>query len=251
MAKKTKVIDINTKEVVEEVESTELNQEAQGHLEGHVDESGPQGEMGIPMPKLDADQRAILISEYNRNNDGVAAIDESVLETTLEYQEECKKDFERVVEEANNMKFVIADAESAVETAVFLADWNANKNHWHRAYWKGVIKFNEFIEEQIAKLENNEVAELVFDYAALVFCYNCMMNPQGVGLEAALEMEKIDDQYNAILNVIGDYIDKLRLYDIKSKLYQERWGLACNGFKMDILIDKLEDFANVDMTQRQ
>ena len=247
MAKKTKVIDINTKEAVEEVESTELNQESQGH----VDESGPQGEMGIPMPKLDADQRAILISEYNRNNDGVAAIDESVLETTPEYQEECKKDFERVVEEANNMKFVIADAESAVETAVFLADWNANKNHWHRAYWKGVIKFNEFIEEQIAKLENNEIAELEFDYAALVFFYNCMMNPQGVGLEAALEMEKVDDQYNAILNVIGDYIDKLRLYDIKSKLYQERWGLACNGFKMDILIDKLEDFANVDMTQRQ
>ena len=141
MAKKTKVIDINTKEAVEEVESTELNQESQGH----VDESG----MGTPtpMPKLDADQRAILISEYNRNNDGVAAIDESVLETTPEYQEECKKDFECVVEEANNMKCVIADAESAVETAVFLADWNANKNHWHRAYWKGVIKFNEFIEE--------------------------------------------------------------------------------------------------------
>ena len=146
---------------------------------------------------------------------------------------------------------MIADKDKAMETAVFVADWNANKNHWHRAYWKGVIKFNEFIEEKIDLLEKGEIETLEFDYPALIFLYQSMMSPQGIGLLEAQEMEAIDEQYNAILDVLGTYVDQLQNYDKKAKLYQERWGLACNGFKMNILIEDIEDFANVDLSQRQ
>ena len=77
------------------------------------------------------------------------------------------------------------------------------------------------------------------------------MSPQGIGLLEAQEMEAIDEQYNAILDVLGTYVDQLQNYNKKAKLYQERWGLACNGFKMNILIEDIEDFANVDLSQRQ
>lgn len=206
---------------------------------------------GVPkLPKMNDDQKAALINQYNTTNEGVCEITESLDEVDEEYAKQCKEEFEAVVKEANEMKFLIADKDKALETANFLAEWNANKNHWERAYWRGVIKFNEFIEDKIDKLEKKEIEVLEMDYPALIFIHQSMMRPSGVGLLEAQEMAAIDDQYNAILDVIGGYVDKIALYDKKAKLYQERWGLACNGFKMNILISDLEDFAKVNTSQQ-
>lgn len=249
--KKSKIIDFNSKKEVDEIEVVDNIQVSESVEATETQEVSEEDEVRQQIQKLNPDQKKVLIAEYNRNNEGVCEIEDTDEPVSEEWIESCKKDFEAVVEEANNIPFVIADKDKAMETAVFVADWNANKNHWHRAYWKGVIKFNEFIEEKIDLLEKGEIETLEFDYPALIFLYQSMMSPQGIGLLEAQEMEAIDEQYNAILDVLGTYVDQLQNYDKKAKLYQERWGLACNGFKMNILIEDIEDFANVDLSQRQ
>lgn len=209
-----------------------------------------QEEMQKQILKMKPEERKQLIAEYNKNNAGICEIEDIEGLLSEDYVNETKKDFEDVVKEANGLTYTIADKEKALETAKFLKSWNAEKNEWHRAYWKGVIKFDEFITEQIKELEEDKEKSLVFDYNALIFLYQTMMQPSGVGLEAAKAMEAIDDQYNSVLNTIGSYVDKLSLYDKKAKLFQERWGLACNGFKMNVLVKNLEDYANVDLTNR-
>ena len=65
-----------------------------------------------------------------------------------------------------------------------------------------------------------------------------MMKPCGLGLASAKKMQSIDEEYNKILNTIGDLkgdTDKQQ-FEIKKK--QEVWAAACAGFKLRYLTDE-------------
>ena len=145
-------------------------------------------------------QRAALIKEYNQNN-STSKIIEDVIPTQddiIQYQ----KEFEDAYQSLTEKTYCIADKESSLRVAKFLKDWNTNKVQWRKDLWKGVIKFNEVITNIISDLEN-EPKDLIIDYAALSYLYMTMMEPTGIGLESAKEMESIDAEYSAILEAIG------------------------------------------------
>lgn len=179
-------------------------------------------------------QRAALIKEYNQNN-STSKIIEDVIPTQddiIQYQ----KEFEDAYQSLTERTYCIADKESSLRVAKFLKDWNTNKVQWRKDLWKGVIKFNEVITNIISDLEN-EPKDLIIDYAALSYLYMTMMEPTGIGLESAKEMESIDAEYSAILEAIGTNIDMFEQYRQYIDLLQRRWGFACQGFKLDILMN--------------
>lgn len=179
-------------------------------------------------------QRAALIKEYNQNNTTSQIIDDVVptQDDIIQYQ----KDFEDAYQKLTEKTYCIADKESSLRVAKFLKDWNTNKVQWRKDLWKGVIKFNEVITNIISDLEN-EPKDLIIDYAALSYLYMTMMEPTGVGLESAKEMETIDAEYSAILEAIGTNVDMFEQYRQYIDLLQRRWGFACQGYKLDILIN--------------
>ena len=179
-------------------------------------------------------QRAALIKEYNQNNTTSQIIDDVIptQDDIIQYQ----KDFEDAYQKLTEKTYCIADKESSLRVAKFLKDWNTNKVQWRKDLWKGVIKFNEVISNIISDLEN-EPKDLIIDYAALSYLYMTMMEPTGIGLESAKEMETIDAEYSAILEAIGTNVDMFEQYRQYIDLLQRRWGFACQGYKLDILIN--------------
>jgi hypothetical protein len=215
------------------------------------------------MDELNDDQRDVLIADFNEKNKGIA---ELVHEKPDEdYVNQCKKDFEDYQGEYLKLDYEVCDAKHSVEFAKWLKAWNTDHVVAPANYWIGVLRFDEVIDEYIKALEDGKIAikdpstgkatditkeykTLTFDYGALTYVYNLMMQPVGVGIEYARWMAENQETYNAILNKLGEHIDMIDLIKKKIGLLQSRWALACSGFKMNLLIDKLEDLKNVDLS---
>ena len=117
--------------------------------------------------------------------------------------------------------------------------------------------FNKVITQHIADLTMNTDKAFEIDYATLIFLYNAMANPHGIGLESArqmAEMENYDEvndkafdedtpvTYSGILEKIFAYVRELAVVDKMLKLYQERINIAAAGIKFNFKITELEEF---------
>ena len=177
-------------------------------------------------------------------------------ETTKEDIDKAKAEFDEEVAKYANKTYVIMDHD-ALAFAELLKKWNATLNHWEKGTWKGMLMFDKVISEAIEKYKADDTLPFEVDYATLMYLYQTMSNPAGVGLESARAMaelegfdlekvEKKDDDnfitYSHILQNILEIIRQLSNIDKKLKLMRERINIATAGIKFDFKITELEEF---------
>lgn len=187
-------------------------------------------------------QRISFIKEYNANNTDSQILNKEVTEDDIK---ELENRMDAMKEARSAMTYEIADAENGMRVAQFLRDWNANDFVWVKDMWRGVLRFDEFINEQISLMENADTAlPLTFDFGALTYVYNAMMQPCGTGLEAAKKMEAMSDEYDAILNTVAMYIDE---FQEENKLFQrlgQCLGARYQGYYMVLAEDLCDEPAD-------
>ena len=177
-------------------------------------------------------------------------------ETTKEDIDKAKAEFDEEVAKYANKTYVIMDHD-ALAFAELLKKWNATLNHWEKGTWKGMLMFDKVISEAIEKYKADDTLPFEVDYATLMYLYQTMSNPAGIGLESARAMaelegfdlekvEKKDDDnfitYSHILQNILEIIRQLSNIDKKLKLMRERINIATAGIKFDFKITELEEF---------
>ena len=177
-------------------------------------------------------------------------------EATKEDVDKAKAEFDEEVAKYANKTYVIAEKD-ALAFAELLKKWNATMNHWEKGTWKGMLMFDKVISEAIEKYKADATLPFEVDYATLMYLYQTMSNPAGVGLESAKAMaelegfdiekvEKKDDEnfitYSHILQNVLEIIRQLANIDKKLKLMRERINIATAGIKFDFKITELEEF---------
>jgi hypothetical protein len=177
-------------------------------------------------------------------------------EATKEDVDKAKAEFDKEVAKYANKTYVIMDHD-ALAFAKLLKNWNATLNHWEKGTWKGMLMFDKVISEAIEKYKADATLPFEVDYATLMYLYQTMSNPAGVGLESAKAMaelegfdiekvEKKDDEnfvtYSHILQNVLEIIRQLSNIDKKLKLMRERINIATAGIKFDFKITELEEF---------
>lgn len=177
-------------------------------------------------------------------------------EATKEDVDKAKAEFDEEVAKYANKTYVIAEKD-ALAFAELLKKWNATMNHWEKGTWKGMLMFDKVISESIEKYKADATLPFEVDYATLMYLYQTMSNPAGVGLESARAMaelegfdiekvEKKDDEnfitYSHILQNVLEIIRQLANIDKKLKLMRERINIATAGIKFDFKITELEEF---------
>ena len=177
-------------------------------------------------------------------------------EATKEDVDKAKAEFDEEVAKYANKTYVIAEKD-ALAFAELLKKWNATMNHWEKGTWKGMLMFDKVISEAIEKYKADATLPFEVDYATLMYLYQTMTNPAGVGLESAKAMaelegfdiekvEKRDDEnfitYSHILQNVLEIIRQLANIDKKLKLMRERINIATAGIKFDFKITELEEF---------
>lgn len=201
--------------------------------------------------------RMTVRKEFNKKFSKWAEIDE--VDATDADIEAVKKDFEDCVEENKNKEYKIASHEDglALKTAEFLYDWNTKFNAWEKGSWRGIIHFDKVIKETIEDLKQNVDKDLVIDYSTLIFLYQSMMEPKGIGLESARAMAKFENYneetgkpyeenipvtYSGILEKVMIEVQQLSNIDKKLNILKERVNLAYAGLKMNLKISRIEEF---------
>ena len=177
-------------------------------------------------------------------------------EATKEDIDKAKAEFDEEVAKYANKTYVIAEKD-ALAFAELLKKWNTTMNHWEKGTWKGMLMFDKVISEAIEKYKVDATLPFEVDYATLMYLYQTMTNPAGVGLESARAMaelegfdiekvEKKDDEnfitYSHILQNVLEIIRQLANIDKKLKLMRERINIATAGIKFDFKITELEEF---------
>ena len=177
-------------------------------------------------------------------------------EATTEDINKAKAEFDEEVAKYANKTYVIAEKD-ALAFAELLKKWNATMNHWEKGTWKGMLMFDKVISEAIEKYKADATLPFEVDYATLMYLYQTMSNPAGVGIESARAMaelegfdlekvEKKDDEnfitYSHILQNVFEIIRQLANIDKKLKLMRERINIATAGIKFDFKITELEEF---------
>ena len=177
-------------------------------------------------------------------------------EATKEDIDKAKAEFDEEVAKYANKTYVIAEKD-ALAFAELLKKWNTTMNHWEKGTWKGMLMFDKVISEAIEKYKADATLPFEVDYATLMYLYQTMTNPAGVGLESARAMaelegfdlekiEKKDDEnfitYSHILQNVLEIIRQLANIDKKLKLMRERINIATAGIKFDFKITELEEF---------
>ena len=177
-------------------------------------------------------------------------------EATKEDVDKAKAEFDEEVAKYANKTYVIAETD-ALAFAELLKKWNTTMNHWEKGTWKGMLMFDKVISEAIEKYKADATLPFEVDYATLMYLYQTMSNPAGVGIESARAMaelegfdlekvEKKDDEnfitYSHILQNVLEIIRQLANIDKKLKLMRERINIATAGIKFDFKITELEEF---------
>ena len=177
-------------------------------------------------------------------------------EATKEDIDKAKAEFDEEVAKYANKTYVIAETD-ALAFAELLKKWNATMNHWEKGTWKGMLMFDKVISEAIEKYKADATLPFEVDYATLMYLYQTMSNPAGVGIESSRAMaelegfdiekvEKKDDEnfitYSHILQNVLEIIRQLANIDKKLKLMRERINIATAGIKIDFKITELEEF---------
>ena len=151
----------------------------------------------------------------------------------------------KIKEDRNAMTYLIADAANAHRVVDFLLDYNTNRVFWGKDMWKGIVEFDKVLKTWKELNENNTDVEFRLDFAAMFYCYTVLNNPAGAGLESALYMESIEEEFNAIVDVLNGYVDDFNKEQEKFKLLNDVYETMQQGY-MIVLNDDEESNNVVD-----
>lgn len=180
-------------------------------------------------------------------------------DATDEDIEAAKKEFQDKVDVYTNKKYEITAANTgkSLQYAEFLKKYNNMATAWEQGAWKGVLVFDKVITKFIEDFKEDPNKAFEIDYSTLIFLYNTMQRPAGVGIESArimAELENFDEttgkmreddeavSYSAVLERIYTHIKMLANVDKMLKLYRERVNIAAAGIKFDFKITDIEEF---------
>lgn len=228
-------------------------------VDNTIKETEENDNLGIPELTEEQKQyaRITVRQEFNKKFSKWAEIDP--IDATDDDIAEVKKDFDDCVEENKNKKYLIASHDDglALKTAEFLKNWNAEFNTWEKGSWRGLIHFDTVISDIINELKDDETKDFEIDYSTLIFLYQSMGEPKGIGLDAARKMaafenynektgklfdEDIPITYSGILEKIQLEVKGLSNIDKKLTILKERVNLAYAGLKMNLKISDIEEF---------
>lgn len=240
-----------------------LNQDQVTAKEIEVDNTIKEAEENdnLGIPELTEEQkqyaRITVRQEFNKKFSKWAEIDS--VDATDDDIAEVKKDFDNCVEENKNKKYLIASHDDglALKAAEFLKKWNGEFNTWEKGSWRGLIHFDIVISDIIKELKDDETKDFEIDYSTLIFLYQSMGEPKGIGLDSARKMavfenynektgklfdEDIPITYSGILEKIQLEVKGLSNIDKKLTILKERVNLAYAGLKMNLKISDIEEF---------
>lgn len=170
-----------------------------------------------------------------------------------------RKDFEDEVKKYQNKTYLISGAEDglALKYAEFLKEFNTNYNEWTKGSWRGIIRFDKVISKHIEELKADTDKPFEVDYQTLIFLYNAMGNPKGMGLASAKAMavmenyneetdkpfeEDVPVTYSGVLERVIDHVHRIQDIDKMLIIYRERIAITAGGVKFNFKISKVEDF---------
>lgn len=187
-------------------------------------------------------ERLEAIRHFNMDNFGVMWIDPERVPTEDEINE-AKKMFEERTEKLNKKDdYLIADKANAMRVIAFLKNFISNA-FWGGRYFVGVIRFvNEFIPEFVESFEKEE-KDLTMDFGAMQFTFQMLSNYGGIGLDSAIKMADMWDEYLPIYEVLRDHIEWYKKEDEICKKLQNRWGMLEQGYFL-LYLDEDADAVN-------
>lgn len=195
-------------------------------------------------PALTKEQiyRRNLVNNYNK-----AYTDRKMLyrEPKQEEIEALRDRMQKIKDDRNARTYLIADAANAHRVVDFLEDFNTNKVFWGKDMWKGIVEFDKILKTWQEENKDKNDVEFSLDFAAMFYCYTVMNNPAGAGLESAKYMASIEDEFNAILNVLNEYVDDFNKEQEKFKLLNDVYETMLQGYMVilndDEELSKVED----------
>ena len=149
---------------------------------------------------------------------------------TPEEIEQYKSEFQEALKVFTEERWAISDKGNfaANDVGLFIEDFMKRFAFWSKNGWMGMIKMAEVLRQ--AMLAANEETPLQLDYQALEFCAYMMSNPGGIGLDMAIEFEKIADKFSKVGVTIGEKLEDAREKLKNVQYLQEKWAAAEQGF---------------------
>jgi hypothetical protein len=166
---------------------------------------------------------------------------------TPEEVEQYKADFEKSLEDFHATRWDLAESKGAFasqEVAMFLLDYMKRFAMWSKNGWMGMIKMDE--EIKAAQKAITDEVPFSLDYQGIEFCAYMLLNPGGIGLQAALDFETIADKYAKVSMTVAKQQEDARktLREIAWK--QERYTAGVQGFYLSELEPEIEHEVEVD-----
>ncbi len=117
------------------------------------------------------------------------------------------KEFKKAKDAFENKKFVIGTSEVAKEIYNFMLDFMEHHVFWTKNGWMGVIRMHaELFEMQKSKKEE----PFAIGYQALEFMLFALTNPGGFGLKSAQMIDKVQDFYIDLVEMVGKKVEETR-----------------------------------------
>lgn len=203
----------------------------------------------IAFDGLSDDDRNIIITDFNgkKENQGIAELLKE--KPDKEYTEKCKDDFEKLQNLPLKKEFLVSTTKEETGKIIdFLIDWNTNWSSVENQEWLGVLYFDKIIKAKKDTYKKKGIYRFTLDFNSVMYLNTIFSHPKGTGLEFARWMKENTETFDKVDKILEKAMTYLKEINRKTALYREKWSLACSGFKMKVLISKLEDFGKLDDT---
>ena len=104
----------------------------------------------------------------------------------------------------------------------YLKHYVRNRLFWTKNGWMGVVKLME--ELQVAENLLNGKEPLKIGYQALEFIYYSLMNPGGVGLQAAQDFESEGENYLPLMEAVSVSLEQARTQLKEIQFLQDKYA---------------------------
>ena len=195
---------------------------------------------------LTDDQRDVIIYNFNHKKENEDISELEYDKPDKKYIKDAEKAYNDALEAPTKLTFNLSvDGYSPLELATFLKEWNSGYAVVENKEWKGLLYFDEFLDERIKNLNSKTEKNFIINFNVLLYLDTIMTYPQGKGITFAKWMNKNQKLYDKIITAVEKHMNKVRLMNKKAALLREKWSLAMNGFKMKILLTRLEEYAKI------
>lgn len=203
----------------------------------------------IALDGLSNDDRNIIIADFNskKENKGIAELLKE--KPDKEYTDKCKEDFIQLQNLPLKKEFLISTTKEETGKIIdFLIDWNTNWSSVENQEWLGILYFDKIMKAKKNIFDKKGIYKFTLDFNSIMYLNTIFAHPKGTGLKFAQWMKENTDTFDKVDKILEKAMTYLKEINRKTALYREKWSLACSGFKMKILISKLEDFGKLDDT---